>query len=1220
MASRIVVLDGAMGTLLQRHRFEEEDFRGERLADWHTSLQGNSDILCLSQADAVRDVHSAYLAAGADVVTTNTFTATSVAQADYGTEALVYEINVAGARLAREAADAASTPAQPRFVAGSIGPMNRSLSLSPDVSDPGFRAVTYDQVRDAYAEQVRGLIDGGADILLIETVFDTLNAKACIAAIRRLYRETGHRLPVIMSGTIVDQSGRTLVGQTTEAFWYSVMHTPELLAVGLNCALGPAQMRPYLEELATLAPYPVSLYPNAGLPNAMGGYDEGPEAVAGVLGEFAREGLLNIVGGCCGTTPEHVTAIVAAVEGVAPRRIPEVPALTRLAGLEGLAIRPETNFVNIGERTNVTGSKAFARLVLNGDYEAALSVARQQVENGAQMIDVCMDEGLLDAEAAMQRFLLLAQSEPDIAKVPVVVDSSRWEVIEIGLKCIAGKPIANSISLKEGEDSFRQQAEAARDYGAAVIVMAFDEDGQADTLERRIRICQRAYRILTEEVGFPPEDVAFDPNIFPVATGLDEHRRYAIDFLEATRWIKANLPGAKVSGGLSNLSFSFRGNDRVREAMHAAFLYHARQAGMDMGIVNAGQLEVYDQIDPELLTLIEDVLFDRRADATERLVDFAEGIKGAGAGRSGADLAWREGPVAERLKHALVRGVTDYIEADTEEARLAHARPLDVIEGPLMDGMGYVGDLFGAGKMFLPQVVKSARVMKRAVAYLTPFIEAEKAEISSRGKVLLATVKGDVHDIGKNIVGVVLGCNGYEVIDLGVMVPADRILAAAREHDVDIVGVSGLITPSLDEMVHVAREMQREGFDRPLLIGGATTSKIHTAVRVAPRYDGPVIHVLDASKSVPAVSALLSRDGRQPFVDATAAEYTVVRDRYLARSRDQRILTLEEARANAPASPWDAAPITRPRALGVTAFGDGSVSLADLRPFIDWGPFFIAWEMKGKYPEILQDAVRGEEARRLLDDANALLDEFERDGTLDFRGVAGLWRAGADGDDIVLFDDASAEPLATFHMLRQQSEKTPGKPNRALSDFVAPLSSGIDDYVGGFVVSVHGADTAAARFRAEHDDFKAILAQSLGDRLAEAFAEWLHQRVRVDLWGYASDEQLSREDLVRELYRGIRPAPGYPSQPDHTEKVDLFRLLDAGATAGAGLTEHLAMTPPATVSGLYFAHPDADYFNLGPIGRDQVEDYAQRKGMTVAEVERWLAPALAYEVEEAVEG
>ncbi|MDX1419411.1 MAG: methionine synthase [Rubricoccaceae bacterium] len=1215
LAQRILVLDGAMGTMIQRHAFAEEDVRGERFREWPQPLAGNNDLLSLTQPEAIRAIHAAYLAAGADLVTTNTFNATAVSQADYGTEGLAYEINRAAARLAREAADRQTdaTPARPRFVAGALGPMNKTLSLSPDVSDPGARGVTFDAVRDAYADAARGLIDGGVDVLLIETIFDTLNAKAAILAIRRLFRETGHTLPVMLSGTVVDGSGRTLVGQTVEAFWISLAHAPALLSVGLNCALGTAQMRPFIEELGRVAPVPTSLYPNAGLPNELGGYDEGPDFMARVLAEYADEGLVNLVGSCCGSTPEHTAAIAEAVAGKAPRAIPDVPRYTRLAGLEPLVLRPETNFVNIGERTNVTGSRRFARLIQENDYEEALSVARQQVENGAQAIDVNLDEGMLDSEAAMERFLLLAMSEPDIARVPVVVDSSKWSVIERGLKCLPGKPVVNSISLKEGEAAFREHAERARDYGAAVIVMAFDEDGQADTVERRIAVCERAYRILTEEVGFPPEDVLFDPNIFAVATGLEEHRRYALDFLEATRWIKANLPGAKVSGGVSNLSFSFRGNEPVREAMHAAFLYHAVQAGMDMGIVNAGQLAVYDDVEPALRDLVEDVLFDRRPDATERLVAYAESVREhAGERREQEAAAWRSTPVEARLKHALVKGLTDHIEEDVEEARQAYGRPLDVIEGPLMDGMNVVGDLFGSGKMFLPQVVKSARVMKRAVAYLTPYIEAEQAASGEAAQqapvVLLATVKGDVHDIGKNIVGVVLGCNGYRVEDLGVMVPAGRILDEAEARGADVIGLSGLITPSLDEMVHVAREMARRGLRTPLLIGGATTSKLHTAVKVAPAYGGPVVHVLDASKSVPAVSALVGA-GRDRFVEEVAEDYEAIRERYAGR-RTQTLLALDEARANRLALDWDAAPLAPPAHPGVHVFE--GVTVSDLRSFIDWGPFFIAWELRGSYPQILDDPEKGEAARALLADAEALLDRIEAEGRLQPRGVAGLFRANAEGDDIAVAAEEGA-PSALFHTLRQQTQKTPGRPNRALADFVAPAESGRADGLGAFVVTIHGAERLAATFRAAHDDYRAILVQALADRLAEAFAEWLHLRVRRELWGYAPDERLSNDDLVRERYRGIRPAPGYPAQPDHTEKVTLFNLLDAERHTGVGLTEHLAMTPPASVCGLYFAHPDAAYFNVGPLGRDQVEDYARRKGVSVGEVERWLAPSLAYE-------
>ena len=1220
LAERILVLDGAMGTMLQRHRFQETDFRGERFADWPSAVQGNNDLLCLTQPAAVLDVHRQYLAAGADVLATNTFNAQAVSMEDYGMAELVREINVAAARLARQACDEAVGP--PRFVAGSIGPMNRTLSLSPDVNDPGMRGVTFDAVRDAYAEQVEALVEGGVDLLLIETVFDTLNAKAAIAAVRRFKRETGSDIPVMISGTIVDLSGRTLVGQTVEAFWNSVAHAPDLVAVGFNCALGGAQLRPYIEEIARLAPVAISFYPNAGLPNALGGYDETPAETAAVIRDLASgpdgpgSGAFNLVGGCCGTTPDHIAAVAEAVAGVPPRALPTISSATRLAGLEALTITDADLFVNIGERTNVTGSRAFARLVLAGDYEAALAVARQQVENGAQMVDVNMDEGMLDSEAAMERFLLLAMSEPDLARVPVVVDSSKWSVIEAGLKCIPGKPVVNSVSLKEGEDAFRHQATLARDYGAAVIVMAFDEDGQADTLDRRIAICARAYAILTDELGFPPEDVIFDPNVFAVATGLPEHNRYAIDFLDATRWIKANLPGAKVSGGVSNLSFSFRGNDAVREAMHTAFLFHAARVGMDMGIVNAGQLGVYSQIEPVLLELIEDVLFDKRPDSTERLVAHAEAMRDTGGQAAAArDDGWRDGTVEARLAHALVTGNTEYVELDTEEARLAYPRPLDVIEGPLMDGMNRVGDLFGSGQMFLPQVVKSARVMKRAVAYLNPFIEADKAEAKAKTRILMATVKGDVHDIGKNIVGVVLGCNGYEILDLGVMVPAARIVEEAIAGNVDAVGLSGLITPSLDEMVAVAKEMERAGLRIPLLIGGATTSKVHTAVKVAPHYSGPVVHILDASKSVPAVSSLVSHDHRTAFAATVAAEYETVRARYAAKLRATVVLPLGAARANAaPLDPARAQPA--PRRLGVETLAP---SVADLRPLIDWGPFFIAWEMKAPRagsPGVASGgdgapSASGDVAAVLFDEANALLDAVETDGLLVPCAVVGLWPAQSRGDDIDLLTPDRGATVATFHTLRQQTPKTTGKPNRALADFVGP--EGAADHVGAFVVTVHGAEELAAAYRADHDDYHAILVQSVADRLAEAAAEYVHRYVRTDAWGYAPAESLTVDDLVRERYAGIRPAPGYPAQPDHTEKVTLFEILDATAAVGVGLTEHLAMTPPSSVCGLLIGHPDADYFNVAPLGRDQVEEYAARKGAAFASVEKWLTPALGYD-------
>ncbi|WP_412070152.1 methionine synthase [Rubrivirga sp. IMCC43871] len=1199
--ARILLLDGGMGTMIQAAGVTEADLRGDRFADWPESLAGANDLLVLTQPDLVRGVHASYFAAGADLATTNTFNAQAVSLADYGLSDLAYELNVAAARLARAAADDASTADRPRLVAGSIGPMNRTLSLSPDVEDPGARAVTFDQVKAAYAEQIRGLVDGGADVLLVETIFDTLNAKAAVVALREHRRQHRSLPPVMLSGTVVDQSGRTLVGQTVEAFYHSLAHAPNLLSVGLNCALGSAQMRPHLAALAAAVPVYTSLYPNAGLPNELGGYDEGPAFMAQQARDYAEEGWLNLVGGCCGTTPAHIEAIAGAVEGLAPR-VPASPVRTfRAAGLETLAIRPDTNLVNIGERTNVTGSKRFERLIQAGDYDEALSVAAQQVEAGAQMIDVNMDEGMLDGPAAMERFLLLAMAEPDIARVPVVVDSSSWATIEAGLKCIPGKPVVNSISLKEGEASFRQQAERARDYGAAVIVMAFDEDGQADTVERRIAVCERAYRMLVDEVGVPPEDIVFDPNVFAVATGLEEHRRYALDFLEATRWIKATLPHARVSGGISNLSFSFRGNEPVREAMHSAFLYHAVQAGLDMGIVNAGQLAVYDDLDPALLQAVEDVLFDRRDDATERLVALAESYRAPDAAQEAKAAAWRDAPVEERLAYALVKGITEFVDADTEEARLTYDRPLEVIEGPLMDGMNRVGDLFGAGKMFLPQVVKSARVMKRAVAHLTPFIEAEQVEAVARTKVLMATVKGDVHDIGKNIVGVVLGCNGYDVIDLGVMVPSQTIVDAIREHDVDVVGLSGLITPSLDEMVAVAKEMERAGIRLPLLIGGATTSKLHTAVKVAPHYSAPAVHVLDASKSVPTVSALVG-DSRDAFAEGVTDEYAAVRERYAARQRAQTILPLADARANAQALAFDDLPV--PRTLGVTP---DTATVADLRPWIDWGPFFAAWELRGAYPAIFDDPDKGEPARKLFQEANELLDEIEADALFTPRAVFGLFPARRDGDDLVL--DADGE--VRLHTLRQQTAKTPGKPNRALADLVAPA----DDHLGAFVVTIHGAEAVAQAGRDAGDDYRAILAQSLADRLAEAYAERLHATVRRDAWGYAPDENLSTDDLIRERYRGIRPAPGYPAQPDHTEKVTIFDLLNAREHTGAGLTEHLAMTPPATVCGVYFAHPDAAYFNVGVLGRDQVADYAARKGMPLAEAERWLGPVLAYEPE-----
>lgn len=1198
-----------MGTMIQPYQLGEDDFRGERFGNWEQSVMGNNDLLSLTRPDIIADIHKQYLDAGADVISTNTFNAQAVSQSDYGMQELVYEMNAASARLAKKAVDEASTDEKPRFVAGAIGPMNKTLSLSPDVEDPGFREVTFDGVCKAYGEQIRGLVDGGADILLVETIFDTLNAKAAIVALRRHFRQSGVMLPVMVSGTVVDQSGRTLVGQTVEAFWTSLAHAPNMLSFGLNCALGTDQMRPFIEELSNVAHVPISLYPNAGLPNELGGYDESPEHMASTMALYAKDGLLNLAGTCCGSTPEHTRILAASLNGVEPRKIPDPDTRTRWAGLETLVFRQDLNFVNIGERTNVTGSKRFARLILNGDYDEALSVARQQVEDGAQAIDVNMDEGLLDAQKAMEKFLLLAMGEPDISRVPVVVDSSRWEVIEAGLKCLPGKPVINSISLKEGEEEFHRKAEIARDFGASVIVMAFDELGQADTYERRIAVCERAYGILVHKLSFPVHDIIFDPNVFAVATGIVHHNEYAIDFIKTTGWIKKNLPGAKVSGGISNLSFSFRGNEVVRQAMHASFLFHAVKAGLDMGIVNAGQLGVYDEVNPDLLLRVEDVLFNKREDATERLLCYAEDAREHGSIKREHIEEWRHAPVEKRLEYALVKGIDSFIEEDVEEARIGSNRPLEVIEGPLMSGMNVVGDLFGSGKMFLPQVVKSARVMKKAVAYLTPFIEQHRAEyggeVTERPKVLLATAKGDVHDIGKNIVGVVLGCNNYEVVDLGVMVPATKIIEAARKHNVDFIGLSGLITPSLDEMTHVARELTREEMEIPLLIGGATTSKVHTAVKIEPEYHAPVVHVLDASRSVSTVSTLLS-SRREDFINETACEYQDVRDHYERRRRNVVVLPLEKARGNAYAADWDAMQIKTPSQTSIQA---GQFTIKELQAYIDWAPFFIAWDMKGKFPGILDRP----EASTLYDEANKLLERITNEKLLSIRYATGLFPANSEADDIHVFtDETRTDVRATFHTLRQQTQKTTGKPNRALADFVAPVSSNLKDYLGCFAVSVHGAESLAQKFRDEHDDYRAITAQALADRLAEAAAELLHQNVRKDYWGYAPNEDLSSDDLIREKYVGIRPAPGYPAQPDHTEKITLFELIQAQENAGIELTEHLAMSPPSSVCGLYFAHQGASYFNLGQLGKDQVEDYARRKGMAVSEVERWLSPNLSY--------
>ncbi|MEW6543264.1 MAG: methionine synthase [Nitrospirota bacterium] len=1211
---RIVIIDGAMGTMIQAHKLDEATFRGRAFAGHSCDLKGCNDLLCLTQPHIVEGIHRQFLEAGADIIETNTFNSTSISLADYRLERHVYDLNLAGARVARKAADEASArdPKRPRFVAGAIGPTNRTASLSPDVNNPAFRAVTFDQLVEAYAEQVRGLLDGGADLLLVETVFDTLNAKAALFAIDRHFEGQGWRVPVMVSFTITDRSGRTLSGQTVEAFWISVSHVP-LLSVGINCALGAKQMRPYIEELAGLAPVYLSCYPNAGLPNAFGGFDETPAIMSADLRDFAANGWLNLVGGCCGTTPAHIKAIAEAVRDLPPR-VPSRPEpFTRLSGLEALTIRPESNFVNVGERTNVTGSPAFAKLIKAGDFEAALGVARQQVEGGAQVIDVNMDEGLLDSKGSMEQFLHLVASEPDIARVPVMIDSSDWEVIEAGLKCVQGKPVVNSISLKEGEEAFTRHAKLIRRYGAAVVVMAFDEAGQADTVERKVEICTRAYRILTERVGFPPQDIVFDPNVLTVATGIEEHNAYAVNFIEATRRIKATLPHCKVSGGISNISFSFRGNNVVREAMHSAFLYHAIKAGLDMGIVNAGQLAVYEEIPKDLLELVEDVLLNRKPDATERLVAFAETVKRKDKAAV-QDDAWRHATVEERLSHALVKGVVDHIEQDVEEARLKYGKPLAVIEGPLMAGMNVVGDLFGSGKMFLPQVVKSARVMKKAVAYLLPFLEEEKRALGDsrpQGRILLATVKGDVHDIGKNIVGVVLGCNNYEVTDLGVMVPSEKILQTAREKQVDLIGLSGLITPSLDEMVHVAREMAREGFRVPLLIGGATTSKAHTAVKIAPAYDRPVVHVLDASRAVGVVGSLVSQERRVAFAEKNRKEQDEIRSAHQGK-KGPTLLPLEQARARKLSVDWQEADLPKPAFLGRRRLE--SIPLERLVPFIDWSPFFHTWELRGHYPQILEDARIGARAKELLGDAQALLKEIADKRLLTARAVYGFFPANSVGDDIELYTDESrSRILTTIHTLRQQTEKPEGQPNLALADFIAPRSTGRADYLGAFAVTAGiGLEALCARFEREHDDYNSIMAKALADRLAEASAEWLHGQARAD-WGYGIGETLSNEDLIRERYRGIRPAPGYPACPDHTEKRLLFDLLQAEKEADISLTETFAMQPASSVCGFYFAHPQAKYFAVGKIGRDQAADYAKRKGMALKEVERWLGPNLGYD-------
>jgi 5-methyltetrahydrofolate--homocysteine methyltransferase len=1230
LAERIVVLDGAMGTAIQRDRPDEAGYRGERFADHPSDLVGNNDLLTITQPRIIRTIHEEYLAAGADVIETNTFNANAISLADYGLEDLAYELNYESARLARQAVDAVATADRPRWVAGALGPTTRTASISPDVNDPGARNVSFDQLADAYLVAARGLVDGGSDLLVIETIFDTLNAKAAIFAVETLFEEQGRRWPVIVSGTITDASGRTLSGQVTEAFWDSVRHARPL-AVGLNCALGARDMRPYVAELSRLADSFVSVYPNAGLPNAFGEYDETPDQTAAVLAEFAEAGFLNLVGGCCGTTPDHIAAIAQAVDGKARREPVTHEPVMRLAGLEPLTITEDSLFVNVGERTNITGSARFRKLIKDGDYDTALSVAAQQVEAGAQVIDVNMDEGMIDGVAAMDRFLKLIASEPDISRVPVMVDSSKWEVIEAGLKCVQGKAIVNSISMKEGEQAFREHARLCRKYGAAVVVMAFDEDGQADNLERRKAICERAYRILVDEVGFPPEDIIFDPNVFAVATGIEEHATYGEDFIEATRWIKQNLPGAKVSGGISNVSFSFRGNNPVREAIHAVFLYHAIRAGLDMGIVNAGALVVYDEVDPELRERIEDVVLNRRPDAAERLLEIAEAHNRSAEAEEAAEDEWRALPIGERITHALVKGIDAHVESDTEVLRQEIAarggRPIEVIEGPLMDGMNVVGDLFGAGKMFLPQVVKSARVMKKAVAYLIPFIEQEKLDNpelatakDTNGTIVMATVKGDVHDIGKNIVGVVLQCNNYEVVDLGVMVPAQKILDTAAEVGADIIGLSGLITPSLDEMVNFATEMQRQGLTIPLLIGGATTSRAHTAVKVDPKYDGPVVWVKDASRSVPTAAALLHETGRAKLMADVQADFDSLRTRHAAKT-DRPMVTLEQARANATPMDWSDYQPPEPQQLRrdgrhVRVLRDHDLSV--LRGYIDWQPFFNAWEMKGAFPDILNNPSSGPAARKLYDDAQEMLDRMVEEKWISAHGVIGFFPANSVGDDVELYlDDDRSRVHATLRHLRQQGQHRAGVPNRALSDFVAPKATGLRDHVGAFAVTAgDGLSERVAAFRAELDDYNAILLESLADRLAEAFAEHLHERVRKEHWGYAPDEELDNVGLIKEQYDGIRPAPGYPACPEHTEKQTLWELLDVEEHTGIELTESMAMWPGASVSGFYYSHPQSQYFVVGRLARDQVADYAERKGWTLAEAERWLSPNLGYDPED----
>jgi 5-methyltetrahydrofolate--homocysteine methyltransferase len=1223
LEKRILVLDGAMGTMIQRYKLQEADFRNEKLKDHPIPLQGNNDLLVFTRPDVIKAIHTQYLEAGADIIETNTFSGTTIAQADYKLEHIVYDINYFGAKVAREAVDEymEKDPSRPRFVVGAMGPTNRTASLSPDINDPGFRAVTFDELAAAFKDQAKALIAGGVDLLLLETIIDTLNVKAALFALMELFEETGKSIPVMVSATITDASGRTLSGQVTEAFYNSVSHA-DLLSVGLNCALGAKELRPFLQEMSRVAGCFVSAYPNAGLPNQFGEYDQTAVEMGEVIQDFVDSGFVNILGGCCGTTPEHIREIARIVEGKSPRQKPVIPPYLRLSGLEPITLTPESNFMNIGERTNVTGSAKFLKLIKEEKYEEALAVAQEQVNGGAQVIDINMDEGMLDGEKTMVRFLNLVASEPDISRVPVMIDSSKWHIIEAGLKCIQGKGIVNSISLKSGEEEFIKQANLVKKYGAAVIVMAFDELGQADSTERRIEISKRSYDILVNKVKLPPQDIIFDLNIFPVGTGIEEHRINAVSFFEATRWVRQNLPHAHVSGGVSNVSFSFRGNNHVREAMHSVFLYHAVKAGMDMGIVNPSMLEVYDNIPKELLERIEDVVLNRREDATERLLDFAESLKGVGKGIEKADEEWRKGTFQERLTHALVRGNADFVEVDVEEARHHYERTIQVIEGPLMDGMNVVGDLFGAGKMFLPQVVKSARVMKKAVAYLLPFIDEEKrklveagivSEDSNNGKILMATVKGDVHDIGKNIVGVVMACNNYEIIDLGVMVSCEKILAAAREHNVNVIGLSGLITPSLDEMVFVAKEMERQGFTIPLLIGGATTSRIHTAVKIDPNYSGSVVHVLDASRSVPVAGSLIGKDTHDAFKFKIKDEYVKLREDHAGRRKDKNYITIEKARKNKTKIDWSTTKVTEPSFIGNKYFKE--YPLDEIAPYIDWTPFFQTWELHGKYPKILTDEVVGVEATKLYNDAQKVLKEVISKKLLIAKAAIGLYPAIRKGeDDIQLFSDKDREKeICVFHNLRQQGLKGTNLPNISLTDFIAPAESGIKDFIGGFAVAIFGADEIAKAYEKDHDDYNSIMIKAIADRLAEAFAECLHAKVRRELWGYAKDEMLDNDALIKEEYIGIRPAPGYPACPDHTEKRTLFDLLDIESKVGIHLTESYAMYPASAVSGMYYSHPEAKYFGLGKIEKDQVEDYATRKAMPLEVIERWLAPNLSYE-------